>query len=231
MGFAYDDYILISELEEMTESARAPMLVRAIGLTEEQAARYADILTPIANEDRQTLNYDTYVQDVASRREQAVSSFEASGSGFTATITLDRENLVFFSVPYDEGFTATVNGVETEIEYVSGGMCAVLCPAGENTIVFTYMTPVSYTHLGERGRRGDLLAAHGRADLRKQPRIAHRAASDGHAVAPGLAHQGERPLGRRDVAVRKHRHAHGGFDLRDLVRVDARLVHLSLIHI
>lgn len=141
MGFACDDYILISELEEMTESARAPMLVRAIGLTEEQAARYADILTPIADEDRQTLNYDTYIQDVASRREQAVSSFEASGSGFTATITLDRENLVFFSVPYDEGFTATVNGVETEIEYVSGGMCAVLCPAGENTIVFTYMTP------------------------------------------------------------------------------------------
>src|SRR5699024_11812332 len=56
-------------------------------------------------------------------------SFEASGSGFTATITLDRENLVFFSVPYDEGFTATVNGVETEIEYVSTPLTVAVKPS------------------------------------------------------------------------------------------------------
>ncbi|MFQ8832263.1 MAG: hypothetical protein ACLR7U_04905 [Ruthenibacterium lactatiformans] len=35
---------------------------------------------------------------------------------------------MFFSVPYDEGFTATVNGVEAEIERVDGGLSAVLCP-------------------------------------------------------------------------------------------------------
>ena len=36
---------------------------------------------------------------------------------------------------------ATVNGVEAEIERVDGGLSAVLCPAGENTIVFSYETP------------------------------------------------------------------------------------------
>jgi uncharacterized membrane protein YfhO len=34
-----------------------------------------------------------------------------------------------------------VNGVETTIERVNGGLCAVLCPAGDSTIVFTYKTP------------------------------------------------------------------------------------------
>ena len=34
-----------------------------------------------------------------------------------------------------------MNGVEAEIERVDGGLSAVLCPAGENTIVFSYETP------------------------------------------------------------------------------------------
>jgi uncharacterized membrane protein YfhO len=44
-------------------------------------------------------------------------------------------------VPYDEGFTAFVNGVETEIEKVNYAMCAVYVPAGDNTITFEYHTP------------------------------------------------------------------------------------------
>ena len=48
---------------------------------------------------------------------------------------------MFFSVPYDDGFTATVNGQAARIERVDGGLMAVAAPAGENEIVFTYHTP------------------------------------------------------------------------------------------
>ena len=61
-----------------------------------------------------------------------------NNSGFHAEITLGKENLVFFSVPYDDGFTAYINGQETEIVEVDEGLMAVLCPAGENTIDFVY---------------------------------------------------------------------------------------------
>ena len=162
MGFAYDKYILLEAEDEtedsssggdtadtgaaptlmgLPENQRANMLVRAIALTEEQAAAYGHLMEAATTADTADLSYDAYVQDVAARRTQAVSSFSADHTGFTATITLDSENLVFFSVPYDEGFTATVNGVETPVVRVSGGMCAVLCPAGDSTIVFTYQTP------------------------------------------------------------------------------------------
>ena len=61
-----------------------------------------------------------------------------NNSGFHAEITLDAPNLVFFSVPYDDGFTATVNGKETDILRVDEGLMAVLCPAGESTLDFVY---------------------------------------------------------------------------------------------
>ena len=48
---------------------------------------------------------------------------------------------MFFSVPYDDGFSATVNGEPAAIEKVDDGLMAVYVPAGENEIEFTYHTP------------------------------------------------------------------------------------------
>lgn len=64
--------------------------------------------------------------------------FQMNNAGFHAEITLENANLVFFSVPYDDGFTAYVDGQETEILQVDEGLMAVLCPAGTVTIDFVY---------------------------------------------------------------------------------------------
>ena len=48
---------------------------------------------------------------------------------------------MFFSVPFDEGWTATVNGKEAEIEKVNVGFMAVKVPEGASTIRFDYATP------------------------------------------------------------------------------------------
>ncbi|MBQ2488103.1 MAG: YfhO family protein, partial [Ruminococcus sp.] len=45
-----------------------------------------------------------------------------------------RETLLFFSVPYSEGFSATV-------EKVTYGFMAVKVPQGKSEVVFTYATP------------------------------------------------------------------------------------------
>ena len=54
---------------------------------------------------------------------------------------MTRTSWCFFSVPYDDGFSATVNGEPAAIEKVDDGLMAVYVPAGENEIEFTYHTP------------------------------------------------------------------------------------------
>ena len=49
--------------------------------------------------------------------------------------------MVFFSVPYEKGWTAQVNGKDVTVERVNIGFMAVLCGEGENTITFRYETP------------------------------------------------------------------------------------------
>ena len=50
------------------------------------------------------------MEDVKDRRTQCTDYFAKDNWGFSAHIDLSRENLVFFSVPYEKGWSATVNG-------------------------------------------------------------------------------------------------------------------------
>lgn len=79
--------------------------------------------------------------DTAALRGNAVSSFYKTENGFAASAMLQKDNLMFFSIPYDEGWSATVNGKKVEVERVNKGFMAVPVTAGENNIEFTYNTP------------------------------------------------------------------------------------------
>ena len=138
MGFTYDYYITEEEYEATVKNTRSNLLMRALVLSEEDAAVYGKYLKKLPEEKRNDLWYDTYISDCADRRASACRVFQMTNSGFHAEIDLGKEDLVFFSVPYDDGFTAYVNGQETDILRVDEGLMAVLAPAGENTIDFVY---------------------------------------------------------------------------------------------
>lgn len=141
LGFAYDSYVTMEDLRGMAEEDRSALLVRAIGLEQDQVLTYGHLFEDRLTYGYEAADYEHYVQDVEARRAAASAEVRADSSGFASRITLARETLVFYAVPYDEGFTATVNGEAAEVLKVSGGMMAVQAPAGENEIVFTYKTP------------------------------------------------------------------------------------------
>ncbi len=81
-------------------------------------------------------------------RNNSVSTFKTDNKGFTATISREKESLLFFSIPYDEGWSATVNGEKVEIEKVNKGFMAVVVPKGDSTIRFDYNTPYLIEGIG-----------------------------------------------------------------------------------
>lgn len=141
MGFTYDYYVDEQKFESHPESMRDYLLLKAIYLTDEQIEKYGSILKEITYEEIPLTTSDELKALSQERRESSGESFEYDNGGFTSKITLEKENLVFFSVPYESGWTATVNGEPVDVEQVSIGFMAVLAPAGENIIRFNYQTP------------------------------------------------------------------------------------------
>ena len=141
MGFTYDYYVTADQLDRVSETERAQILCRALLLNEDQVSAFDTLLQPLPDEELTNRSEDAYAADCAARRAGAVAEFTATDTGFTAHTNYDTDELVFFSVPYDDGFTATVNSAPAGVEKVDDGLMAVYAPAGENEIEFTYHTP------------------------------------------------------------------------------------------
>ena len=116
MGFAFDHYITKGNLRCHRKGLPLPVADEGLLLEDDAIARHSDILTKLSDQQADTLSEDAFVADCADRRREASYEFTTDNRGFTSKIVLSKENLVFFSVPYDEGWSATVNGQPAQIE-------------------------------------------------------------------------------------------------------------------
>lgn len=140
MGFTYDRYVTESLAER--QRLRKPMpdvallLLSAMAVPDSAQERFRRRLAPL--DTAQALSLDSVA---ARRRAACCRDFRGTTRGFTATVTLPRENYVFFSVPANPGFTATVDGRRTPVETVNLGLAAVLVPEGRHSIEFAFCPP------------------------------------------------------------------------------------------
>ena len=160
MGFTYDSFVTEEEFAQSKSSHKSETILYSMVLSREQMKKYASI-TGYTDEkykelygkkpedfvsiiDDYSYGRETYKKVCEERKNNSCSEFNYTDNGFNAVFdnTNGNENLLFFSVPYSDGFTAYVNGTETEIEKVNNGLMAVYIPANENcNIEFVYKTP------------------------------------------------------------------------------------------
>lgn len=139
IGFAADSYIKKDELMSLDVNDRAIALLDSVVLEEEDITEEikADLSCKSASEIDLGRSISEYVYDAT---VNAVVNFHKDGHGITCNTTYDKDTYVYFSVPYDTGWTATVDGQKTDI-IVSGGMMLIKVPAGIHALQLSYFTP------------------------------------------------------------------------------------------
>ena len=139
MGFAYDTYTTKEVIDKTQEVRRPNVMLEAVVLNEEQIKKYGGMMTEYDSENNNPDDLH-FIKVCDEKINNSCYSFDYDTNGFDAKIKLDKESLVFFSVPYADGWSAQVNGVPAEIEKVNFGLMAVKCPAGDSSIHFGYKT-------------------------------------------------------------------------------------------
>lgn len=139
-GFTFEYYIRESVFDEQNKANMDRLLVKALILSDEDADTYGHLMKELTAEDAVSFISDrSFDQQCAARRESACETFEVRESGFYAvTKDLEKESLVFFSVPASEGFTVTLDGVVTDIIEADYSLMAVHVPPGVHEIEARY---------------------------------------------------------------------------------------------
>ena len=142
MGFTFSKYMTKEDLAAADNLPLSRLFLKALLLNEEQIEKYSASLSKLDIEPvlkyNSNIGLTTTINDAKMLRKTAGYYFKWENNGFTSKIELNKGNLVFYSVPYDKGFKAYVNGTETPIEKVNGGFMAVYAPAGDNRIEFRF---------------------------------------------------------------------------------------------
>ncbi|SFI04280.1 membrane protein YfhO [Pseudobutyrivibrio sp. OR37] len=139
IGFAVDSYITKDDLMSMDLNQRGIALL-------DSAVLDADSLTKEIKADLPRcapadIDLDKSISDYVNEHlDGAVLGFNKDGHGMSCVTAYDKDTYVYFSVPYDAGWSAYADDKQLDI-IESGGMMMVKVPAGEHTVRFDYYTP------------------------------------------------------------------------------------------
>ena len=140
MGISFDSCMTEENydlLKNGTVSDR--VLVKNIVLSEEMVKKYGGLLEEDTDTDPGEMPYWEFSGYCRDRAASACTSFGFDTNGFHAEAEMERDNLVLFSIPYDEGFRVTVDGRPAELERADFGLCAVFVPEGRHEIRAVYL--------------------------------------------------------------------------------------------
>lgn len=82
-----------------------------------------------------------YAEQINALREESLENVAFNWRGLTGDITVSRDKMLCFSIPYDSGWTAYVDGQKTKLYQANTAFMAVELPVGYHTVELRYWTP------------------------------------------------------------------------------------------
>lgn len=136
MGFCYDYCISRERFDALDSDIKRQIMLKAMVV--DNVKEVSDYLEEIPEEEIYLLDDEQFSAECEKRRENYADSFSYDGNGFTAEITLEKDELVFFSTAYSDSFTAYVDGEPVNIINANIGFMATAVPVGNHTVHFEY---------------------------------------------------------------------------------------------
>ena len=140
MGFSFDSYMTEENydlLENGVVSDR--VLVRNLVISDEMAEKYKGLMTEDTDTNPPDMSYEEFADHCDDRAASACTEFGFDKNGWHASAQMEKDNLVLFSIPYDSGFSAKIDGKDAEVERADFALTAIYVPKGKHEITVTYM--------------------------------------------------------------------------------------------
>jgi len=150
LGFTYDKYISPEEFNKLTAFTKQISFLNGFVLEKEffkgevpasiSELQASDTTTFVSE---RYFNFDYYKSFTDSLKADSLTVTNFKQSEIEGAITLKKDKLLFFTIPFDKGWGITVNGEKKVLSRVNFGFSGILLPKGKHTIILKY-TPQYY---------------------------------------------------------------------------------------
>ena len=137
VGSVYQSYMTETDFRKIPKELRAIAMLRCLIVPERREKEAAQVLKKYERPSVEKLSEKQKNACVKEREVNGIRSMKKEPDGFTAKLNARKDGYVLFTVPYDDGFRAQVDGEPVEI-LETNGMMAVPVEKGENEIRFIW---------------------------------------------------------------------------------------------
>lgn len=136
-GFTYDKYITQYDFNKLSPTQKDFMIIRAAVLKDSLNSN----LTRFTEKDSlKGFTWEELKFFTDQLKRDTLKIFSMSDQGLEGKIHLEKNRIMFFSTPYDQGWKADVDGKEKTLMQ-SAGMCALALESGDHIIRLSYFPP------------------------------------------------------------------------------------------
>lgn len=139
-GYSYSCYVLDEGFDYTKDkeenNSRIELMTKACIIDAETAEKLSDTVQLLT--DTKNIDWKAACEE---NRSTAATDFVITSKGFSAVTNGNEKRLIYFSIPHDNGWTAYIDGKETEIFTLNGGMMGIIVPEGESSVEFMFTTP------------------------------------------------------------------------------------------
>lgn len=115
--------------------------IRSVSLTFNRVGEYTFSDLQILNQP-----FDAFGSQIDELAKETVRNLEYNQNSLSCDVDSSKKELLYFSVPYSEGWSATVNGEEAEVIKANTAFMAVELSRGENHVILQYENPYAFTN-------------------------------------------------------------------------------------
>lgn len=141
LGFTYDKYVLSKDFKQVSNNQKDVFLFKTVVIDEKDKDLYKNFTRFELKDTVAGYSWEAYENDIKQLRQDTLALMEHNHNTVKGKIAVDKRKALFFSIPYDTGWSATVDGKITPIEIVDFGLSAVFLEKGEHTIELNYNIP------------------------------------------------------------------------------------------
>ncbi len=137
IGFAVNEYIVLDDLWNVPITKKASVMMEAAVIDKKDVEGVDGAFKQLEwGEIENIASIDDLINSTV---DNAVKNFQRDSKGFTCTTEYSEDKLVYFSIPYDRGWSAYMDKEKIQI-LNSGGMMVVKIPKGTHKLEFKFHT-------------------------------------------------------------------------------------------
>ncbi len=140
LGFTYDRVISMRDFKKHNPLQKDIVLLKAF-VAEDGENGFQDFDVFNKNILDEVYTIRKYGEDVDRLNQESMIMAEHSRNSIKGTITVSRKKLLFFSIPYDKGWSITIDGKKVETKLINIGFIGVIIPPGVHNIELSFVPP------------------------------------------------------------------------------------------